>query len=106
MNDHSVNDHHSNPSSLWRATAIVWNPRDIPDNGHLETGVLQRTNGGIAPDTRPLDPYFNSTQPHGHRILRRPLRSQLTSEGSGFPAPLDADFARGRPRNDVAFNVG
>ena len=48
---------------------------------------------------------LNPTEPHAHGILCRSFGGQLTGKRSRLPAALDADFAMGRPRNDIALDI-
>src|ERR1022692_2215612 len=96
----------SDPAPLRRAAAIMRNRGDVLNGSHLKAGRLQRTDSGLPPRARALDEDVDFAHPVLHGATCGSLRRHLRGERCRFARSLEADLARGSPRNDVADRIG
>src|ERR1017187_5939136 len=96
----------SDPAPLRRAAAIMRNRGDVLNGSHLKAGRLQRTDSGLPPRARALDEDVDFAHPVLHGATCGRLRRHLRAERCRFARSLEADLARGSPRNNVADRIG
>src|ERR1700758_1846543 len=89
-----------------RATAIVGDGCDVPDNRNVEPDCLDCTNRRFAPGPGTFDQYFDFLQTMAHRLAASVLRHQLRSIGCTLARPLETNFPSAGPTNQVAGEIG
>src|SRR5947209_4495564 len=96
----------SDAAALGRTAAVVGRGGDVLDGPHLEAGRLQGTDRRLAARARALDEHVDLAHAVLLRPARRRLGGHLRREGGGLARALEADLARGRPRDHGTGRVG
>src|SRR5215212_7011785 len=95
----------SDPAPLGRAAAVVGGRGDVLDGADLEADRTQRTDRGLTAGAGTLHEHVDLA----HAVLHRPapgsLGGHLRGERGGLARTLEADGARGCPRDDRAGRV-
>src|ERR1039457_4726193 len=96
----------SDPAPLRRAAAIMRNRGDVLDGANLEARRLQGPDSGLPAGAGALHEDVDLAHPLLHRPARGGFGRHLRGERGGLARALEADLARGRPRDDAAGRVG
>src|SRR5690606_34168805 len=98
--------HGSDPPPLGGAATVVGHGGDVLDAGHLDAGVLQRPDGGLAARAGPLDQHVDLADAVLHGPPGARLGRHLGGERRGLPGGFGADVAGRRPGEHVDMLVG
>src|SRR5215813_12680470 len=94
------------PAPLGRSSAIERNRDDVLDRADLQTGRLQRPDGGLPARARTLHEHVDLA----HSVLHGPagggLSGHLRGERRGLARALESHLPGRRPGNDAAAGVG
>src|ERR1700682_1513903 len=91
---------------FWRAATVVRDRRDVANDRKIETNGLQCAHRRFTSRAGTSHEDFYFFQSVTHRLTRGILRDHLRCVSRAFARAFETNFARARPADDIAIQIG